>query len=270
MLLLSILGRMKRLPFDKIETFGERLRLLRTLFQITQEQLASHTGLLQGTLTKIERDVYTPDQGIIDRIGAFFQVTEAYLQYGEAPIFVKRLAFCDLFLSGPGSLVGFRQFLREGGLATAVSHLAEVDKVKRCLKSQGRRGTYVISYQNRRHIIIRTDNTASVDRALLAKGVGVEILSDEGVVRDTSRMYVYRRAKDDDQGSLSEKLRSMINERLRKLFGAFSPDDVLTRAAILEATPKWRLIVSFCRRIGAREADLVKATKEYPTLQEDE
>ena len=269
MLLLNIVGRMKRLPFDKIETFGERLRLLRTLFQITQEQLASHTGLLQGTLTKIERDVYTPDQGIIDRIGTFFQVTEAYLQYGEAPIFVKRLAFCDLFLNGPGSLVGFRQFLREGGLATAVSHLAEVDRIKRCLKSQGRRGTYVISYQNRQHIIIRTDNTASVDRALLAKGVSVEILSDEGVIRDTSRMYVYRRATD-DQGSLSEKLSSMINERLRKFFGTFSADDVLTQAAILEATPKWRLIVSFCRRIGAREADLVQATKEYPTLQEDE
>lgn len=82
-------------------------------------------------------------------------------------------------------------------------------------------------------------------------------------------MYVYRRAID-DQGSLSEKLSSMINVRLRKFFGTFSADDVLTQAAILEATPKWRLIVSFCRRIGAQEADLVQATKEYPTLQEDE
>jgi transcriptional regulator with XRE-family HTH domain len=269
MLLLDILGCMKRLPFDKIETFGERLRLLRTLFQITQEQLASHTGLLQGTLTKIERDVYTPDQRIIERIGAFFHATGAYLQYGEPPIFTKKLAFCDLSLSGPGSLVGFRQFLREGGLATAVSHLAEVDRIKRCLKSPGRRGTYVISYQNRQHIIIRTDNTASVDRALVAKGVSMEILSDEGVVRDTSRMYVYRRAMD-DQGSLSEKLSSVINERLRKFFGTFSADDVLTQAAILEATPKWRLIVSFCRRIGAQEADLVQAAKEYPTLPEHE
>lgn len=174
---------MKRLPLEKIETFGERLRLLRTLFQITQEQLGSHTGVLQGTLTKIERDVYTPDQGIIDRIGAFFQVTKAYLRYGEAPIFVKRLPFCDLFLNGPGSLVGFRQLLREGGLATAVSHLAEVDRIKRCFKSEGRRGTYVISYQNLHHIIIRSDNMTTIDRALLAKGVSVEILSDEGVIR---------------------------------------------------------------------------------------
>ena len=130
-------------------------------------------------------------------------------------------------------------------------------------------GIYAISYQNLHHIIIRSDNMTAIDRALLAKGVSVEILSDEGVIRDTSRMYVYRRAMD-DQGSLSEKLSGMINVRLRKFFGTFSADDVLTQAAILEATPKWRLIVSFCRRIGAREADLVQATKEYSTLQQDE
>jgi transcriptional regulator with XRE-family HTH domain len=260
---------MKRLPFDKIETFGERLRLLRTLFQITQEQLASHTGLLQGTLTKIERDVYTPDQGIIDRIGAFFQVTEAYLQYGEAPIFIRRLAFCDLFLNGPRSQVGFRQFLKEGGLATVVSHLAEVDRIKRCLKSEGRRGTYVISYRSLHHIIVRTDNTVFIDRALLAKGVRLEILSDETVVRETSRIYTSSNVVD-DQDSLSKKLGSVISEPLRKFFGTFSADDILTQATILEATSKSGLILSFCRRIGAREADLVQALKEYPTLQEEE
>ncbi len=269
MLLLDTLGRMKRLPFDKIETFGERLRLLRTLFQITQEQLASHTGLLQGTLTKIERDVYTPDQGIIDRIGAFFQVTEAYLQYGEAPIFIKRLAFCDLFLNGPRSQVGFRQFLKEGGLAAVVSHLVEVDRIKRCLKSDGRRATYVISYQNRHHIIIRTDNMTAVDRVLLTKRVKAEVLPDEAVVKDVSRIYAVRRDAD-DRRSLSEKAGELINDRLRKFFGTFSADDVLTQAGILEATPKWRLIVSFSHRIGAREADLARATREYAALQNDE
>ncbi len=260
---------MKRLPFGSIDTFGERLRLLRTLFQITQEQLASHTGLLQGTLTKIERDVYTPDQGIIDRIATFFQVTEAYLQYGEAPVFTKRLAFCELLLMGPRSQVGFRQFLKEGGLAAVVRHLAVVDKIEACHRAEGRVATYLISYQNRHHIVIRTDSATSVERALLERGVDVGVFPDEGFVRDVSKVYAVRRNPDDRQ-SVSEKASGMIDKRLRKFFGAFSADDVLTQSIILEATPKWKLILGFAGRIGAREADLARATKEYAISRKEE
>jgi transcriptional regulator with XRE-family HTH domain len=260
---------MKRLPLEKIETFGDRLRLLRTLFQITQEQLASHTGLLQGTLTKIERGVYTPDQDIIERIGTFFHVSEGYIQYGEAPIFIKRLAVCDLFLNGPRSQVGFRQFLKEGGLATIVSHLAGVDRIKRCLRSEGRLGTYLITYRSLHHIIIRTDSMTSIERALSVKGVRMQVLADDTIVRDVSRVYTVRREAD-DRRPLSGKAGAQINERLRKFFGTFSMDDVLTQSAILDSTPKWRLILNFSRRIGAREADLVQAAKEYTTSQEDD
>lgn len=103
----------------------------------------------------------------------------------------------------------------------------------------------------------------------MAKGVRLEILSDETVVRETSKIYTSSNVVD-DQDSLSKKLGSVISEPLRKFFGTFSADDILTQATILEAAPKSRLILSFCRRIGAREADLVQALKEYPTLQEEE
>ena len=48
--------------------FGERIRLLRVLRKLTQTQLGRACGVRQGTISKIEKDKYTPSHELMARL----------------------------------------------------------------------------------------------------------------------------------------------------------------------------------------------------------
>lgn len=85
--------------FKNIDTFGERLKLVRLYFQITQNDLADLVDLHQGTLTKIERNVFVPEQDVINKLSVLFSLNPLYLRHGQAPIFSKKLVFGDFFVT---------------------------------------------------------------------------------------------------------------------------------------------------------------------------
>lgn len=85
--------------FKNINTFGERLKLVRFYFQLTQSDLADLVDLYQGTLTKIERNVFEPEQDVINQLSDLFSLNPLYLRYGLAPIFSKKLVFGDFFIT---------------------------------------------------------------------------------------------------------------------------------------------------------------------------
>jgi transcriptional regulator with XRE-family HTH domain len=85
--------------FTKIDSFGERLKLVRLCFQITQSELADLIGNTQGTLTKIERNVFIPEEDVIEQLNNLFFLNPLYLRFGEAPIFTKRMIFGDFLVA---------------------------------------------------------------------------------------------------------------------------------------------------------------------------
>ena len=255
---------MRPLPFKEIRTLGDRLRLLRTLFGLTQDEVASQTGLGQGTLTKLERDVYEPEAAVLERIGQLFSAARPYVVYGDPPLFIRRWVFCELLLYGKSR--GVRQHLRDGGLAAIIHHLATVSFARRCFRSSTRPGIYVMPDEGSHHIVLRTDDRDSVDRALSAAGVLSELLPDE-VASVISRLYDAARGAGDRE-RLGQVLSEITSHKLQAFFGVLGPDDMVTRATILAAAPRWRLILEYCRQIGAREADLADALKAYPTWRE--
>ena len=91
------MGRIK--AFNKIDSFGERLKLIRLCFQITQSELADLMRITQGTLTKIERGLFIPEKDVVENISDRFYLNPLYLRYGEAPIFTKKMIFGDFLIS---------------------------------------------------------------------------------------------------------------------------------------------------------------------------
>lgn len=85
--------------FKNIDNFGERLKLARLYFQATQRDLADLIDLNQGTLTKIERNVFVPEKDAIEKLSNTFSLNPLFLQYGQAPIFSKKVAFGDFVIA---------------------------------------------------------------------------------------------------------------------------------------------------------------------------
>jgi transcriptional regulator with XRE-family HTH domain len=85
--------------FNNIDTFGERLKFVRLFFQLTQIDLADLIDVQQGTLTKIERNVFLPEQNVIKKISDIFSLNPLYLRHGQAPIFTRELVFGDFFVT---------------------------------------------------------------------------------------------------------------------------------------------------------------------------
>ena len=48
--------------------YGERIRLHRVLLKLTQTQLGLACGVQQGTISKIEKDKYTPSNELMARL----------------------------------------------------------------------------------------------------------------------------------------------------------------------------------------------------------
>jgi transcriptional regulator with XRE-family HTH domain len=90
-------GRIK--SFNNIDSFGERLKLIRLCFQITQSELADMMDLTQGTLTKIERNLFLPDRNMVEPLFDLFSLNPLYLRFGEPPIFTKKMVFCDFVIA---------------------------------------------------------------------------------------------------------------------------------------------------------------------------
>lgn len=247
---------------DKAETFGHRLRYLRTLFAITQEEVAGLTGIFQGNLTKVENNTYIPDVRVIERVAECFHTTLEYLRYGEGPLFTNKLAICDL---APSDRRTRRKALLRGGndFIPLGSHLVKVDRLRRCLYTVGRRPIYVISYNRHPiyHVIIRTESLIFIDDPY--GGVKFDALPDE-MADSLSKLFTYWdvRYADDPESAISG-LGALIDDNLKSLFGPFTGDDIVSRAVILSRMPKSKLILDFCRKIRAKEADLAQALKDY-------
>jgi transcriptional regulator with XRE-family HTH domain len=95
--IIFVVGRIK--AFNNIDSFGERLKLVRLCFQITQSELADLIGITQGTLTKIERNLFIPEKDMVEKISDRFYLNPLYLRYGGAPIFTKKMILGDFLIS---------------------------------------------------------------------------------------------------------------------------------------------------------------------------
>lgn len=65
-------------------TFGERLKLLRTRKQLSQQALSDRLGLNRSTYARYETDDNQPDYDTLQTLADFFEVTVDYLLGREA------------------------------------------------------------------------------------------------------------------------------------------------------------------------------------------
>lgn len=65
---------------------GHRIKLLRLLFGLTQEELASLAGISRPSLVNYELGEYSPIDDIVIRLSDIFNVEPGYLRYGSSMI----------------------------------------------------------------------------------------------------------------------------------------------------------------------------------------
>lgn len=65
---------------------GHRIKLLRLLFGLTQEELASLAGISRPSLVNYELGEYSPIDDIVIRLSDIFDVEPGYLRYGSSMI----------------------------------------------------------------------------------------------------------------------------------------------------------------------------------------
>jgi len=191
-LLYYLLGVARTEAFNKINSFGERLKLIRLFFQVTQSHLADLMDINQGTITKIERNKFEPKQYVIDKLSALFSLNALYLKHGRAPIFSKELVFCDFFISDRNKK--FQNLLSEDAIETIILYLLSMEKIRHAYVISGKPVFDIFifaSYLETPHYLcIRTDikEGASVKKTLEAH-LETDYVEDSDLLIAFDRIY---------------------------------------------------------------------------------
>lgn len=93
------------------ETINQRIKKLRKVLDLTQQEFAERIGSVQNTITGYETGRRGPSNQVVTLICREFGVNEAWLRNGDGEMFIKRTAndeisaFVDLALCDePGNI----------------------------------------------------------------------------------------------------------------------------------------------------------------------
>ncbi|MGM7634211.1 helix-turn-helix domain-containing protein [Bacillus sp. Hm123] len=67
----------------QMTSFGERLRLLRKKYKLSQKAFGAKLGLAESTISMYERNERQPDYNTLEQIARFFEVSTDYLLTGK-------------------------------------------------------------------------------------------------------------------------------------------------------------------------------------------
>jgi transcriptional regulator with XRE-family HTH domain len=228
------MGRIK--AFNKIDSFGERLKLVRLCFQITQSELADMIDVTQGTLTKIERNVYLPEQDVIEKLSTLFSLHPLYLRYGEAPIFTKKMIFCDFIVSDRNRKL---QNLFSGDIIKKiVLYLLNKEQVYAGYKISGKSVKTVFIFasniKSAHYLFFRTDIEvgAFIEETLKEQTLMTDQIENTNLLEVVTAMYESSSQK--DVNLLKDKLKEIgIPKNLNPLL-TFSEKEMLSPMIITE------------------------------------
>ncbi len=128
------------------ETFGERLRLIREGFGISQFRLANALGSQQSYVAKWEAEAYNPSDALKRRISQFFQISPAWLMDGVGPIF-KGVVFIPKFIH-----MFRRGFNAQAWMKTAALAVRDGAVVERIAVNTDREGEAVLLFTRNRDL----------------------------------------------------------------------------------------------------------------------
>ena len=128
------------------ETFGERLRLIREGFGISQFRLANALGSQQSYVAKWEAEAYNPSDALKKRISQFFQISPAWLMDGVEPIF-KGVVFIPVFIH-----MLRRGFNTQAWMKTAALVVRDGAVVERIAVNTDREGEAVLLFTRNRDL----------------------------------------------------------------------------------------------------------------------
>ncbi len=69
-----------------MNNIGDRIKILRKEFNITQKELAQDLGVTNAHISKIEKGLTTPSEALIKLIAKIYEVSEYWIKTGEGPM----------------------------------------------------------------------------------------------------------------------------------------------------------------------------------------
>jgi transcriptional regulator with XRE-family HTH domain len=245
----------------KIEKIGDRLKFLRVLFQLSQEQVAigSLARLRQATITKIERNLYFPDDKIINKLSLFLRVNNSYLQFGTAPIFDKLRCVCgDFFIAVRNRK--FQNILTENYMEAVINHLVFTEIIEHCMIITKQHFHFLVLFSELKYphcLIIRTDSNQSAAMQSFLKKLKVKIdVSEMPSGKDILTLFYSKRVlnkEDIGEYYIPHQLSDPLNMPIEMLLTPFHFDSM---------SPAER-ILGFVDSISASKDDLRNALERY-------
>ena len=258
--------------FKNIDTFGERLKFVRLYFQITQSDLAHLIDLHQGTLTKIERNVFLPEQNVIKKISDTFSLNPLYLRHGQAPIFTKRLVFGDFFVTDRNSKL--QNLLSGESISKIVLYLLGAEPVHEVHGISGKSiydififGSF-LSYPH--YLVIRTDIEVgtSIKKILEQEDLKTYYVENSALLSAFDLLY-YNEYKSPRYDNFRKTLQQIgIPQHLRFLL-EFSEDQILVPLTFSqEDADKVKNLLEFFMATKANEKQIQAAMKRLRETRE--
>lgn len=203
-------------------TFGDRLKLLRILHGLSQNDLSGALGIHQSKIVYYEAGKVAPRQKMVKRIASFFDCNPRWLSEGQPPAF--RLAWSELPPPRYGHL---NRMVRdaEHGLQELLPKFCQEHEVKRvfCFTWEGRGSVLSIGFGDRKSsnfLMIKTDPSFGEIIRKIFYDLKIETISiGTDDVSENVWEHLFREDNDVEEGKKSlriifQKIKSVIPDQL--------------------------------------------------------
>lgn len=261
------------------KTVGDRIKVLCSVLGISQQTIATLTGVKLTVINKAARNVYTPAIQVLRDIATGLMVSESWLALGEGRIFPGPFVLLTATVESGRQPGGRSQMMSARDAHDLVEYLFDAEGVESCSVVRDARQPdplyYVCRSQQDAFLVLLSDRLTSpgIEALLVEKNIEASRISavdeeeDEepspalNIYISLSELYLPNRYPGEALKKLRTGAEYLIPE-LAKTLEHLNPDDIVSPGR-LAANHKVQLLVKVFEELNVEEDDIEEAIKIY-------
>lgn len=262
------------------KTVGDRIKVLCSVLGISQQTIATLTGVKLTVINKAARNVYTPAIQVLRDIATGLMVSESWLALGEGRIFPGPFVLLTATVESGRQPGGRSQMMSAREAHDLVEYLFDAEGVESCSVVRDARRPDPLYYvchrsQQDAFLVLLSDRLTSpgIEALLVEKNIETNRISavDEDGDEDhspalniyisLSELYLPNRYPGEALKKLRTGAEYLIPE-LAKTLEHLNPDDIVSPGR-LAANHKVQLLVKVFEELNVEEDDIEEAIKIY-------
>lgn len=267
------------------KTVGDRIKVLCSVLGISQQTIATLTGVKLTVINKAARNVYTPAIQVLRDIATGLMVSESWLALGEGRIFPGPFVLLTATVESGRQPGGRSQMMSARDAHDLVEYLFDAEGVESCSVVRDARRPDPLYYvchrsQQDAFLVLLSDRLTSpgIEALLVEKNIETNRISavspseveeeDEessaalNIYIALSELYLPNSDPDEALNKLRAGAEYLIPELAAALLDRVKPGDILSPGR-LAASHKVQLLVKVFEELNVEEDDIEEAIKIY-------